>query len=42
MIGGMIGPTIARRVPHWLMRGLIACCGFALAISLLLGPLTVP
>jgi uncharacterized membrane protein YfcA len=34
VIGGLIGPSIARRVRHDVMRWLIACCGFALAIWL--------
>ena len=38
MLGGVIGPSIARRVPQRLMRWLIACCGFALAIWLLVNP----
>jgi len=38
MLGGVIGPTIARRVPHRLMRWLIASCGFALAIWLFIQP----
>jgi len=35
--GGLIGPSIARRVPHDILRILIACMGFALAIWLLIG-----
>jgi len=31
LIGGLIGPTVARRVDHRIMRWLIALCGFALA-----------
>lgn len=31
LAGGLVGPAIARRVSHRLMRWLIACCGFALA-----------
>lgn len=34
--GGLIGPSIARRIRHDVMRWLIACCGFALAVWLLL------
>ena len=35
--GGLIGPSIARRVRHDILRILIACMGFALAIWLLIG-----
>ena len=34
VIGGLIGPSIARRVRHDIMRWLIALCGFTLAIWL--------
>lgn len=34
--GGLIGPSIARRVRHDILRVLIACTGFALAIWLLI------
>jgi uncharacterized membrane protein YfcA len=34
LIGGLIGPHIARRVPRNLMRILISCCGYVLAIYL--------
>lgn len=34
VIGGLIGPSIARRVRHDIMRWLIALCGVALAIWL--------
>jgi hypothetical protein len=37
MAGGLIGPSIARRVRHDILRVLIACSGFALAIWLLVG-----
>lgn len=37
MAGGLIGPSIARRVRHDILRVLIACTGFALAIWLLVG-----
>jgi len=37
-LGGVIGPSVARRVPHEVLRVLIACCGFALAIELLVNP----
>ncbi|AYG02643.1 sulfite exporter TauE/SafE family protein [Gryllotalpicola protaetiae] len=36
VIGGLIGPSVARRVQHDVMRWLIACCGFVLAAWLLL------
>lgn len=36
MAGGLIGPSIARRVRHDILRVLIACTGFALAIWLLI------
>lgn len=36
VVGGLIGPSVARRVPAGLLRVLIACCGFALAVTLLL------
>jgi uncharacterized protein len=36
MAGGLIGPSIARRVRHDILRVLIACMGFALAIWLLI------
>jgi uncharacterized membrane protein YfcA len=35
VVGGLIGPTVARRIPPRLLRVLIAACGFALAIWLL-------
>jgi uncharacterized membrane protein YfcA len=35
VIGGLIGPPVARRVPAAVLRILIATCGFALAIYLL-------
>ncbi|MBZ5738277.1 sulfite exporter TauE/SafE family protein [Nocardioides mangrovi] len=31
VVGGLIGPVVARRAPTDLLRVLIACCGFALA-----------
>ncbi len=31
VIGGLIGPTVARRVPHGVLRVAIACCSVALA-----------
>ena len=34
LIGGLIGPSVARRVRHDILRWLIAACGFALAIWL--------
>jgi uncharacterized membrane protein YfcA len=36
LIGGLIGPSIARRVPAGVLRILIGACGFALAIALFL------
>ena len=33
--GGLVGPTVARRLPQDVLRVLIACCGFALAAWLL-------
>ena len=36
LAGGMIGPTVARRVPAAILRPLIAACGFALAVWLFL------
>jgi uncharacterized protein len=38
IIGGLIGPSIARRVRHDVLRVLIACTGFALAVWLLISP----
>ena len=38
LAGGLIGPTVARRVPAQIMRFLIAACGLALALWLLLNP----
>jgi hypothetical protein len=38
IIGGLIGPSIARRVRHDILRVLIACTGFALAIWLFISP----
>ncbi|MCU1598489.1 MAG: hypothetical protein JWQ47_2228 [Glaciihabitans sp.] len=35
LIGGLIGPTVARRVPHWVLRISIASCGVVLAVWLL-------
>jgi uncharacterized membrane protein YfcA len=35
VVGGLIGPTVARRTRHEVLRPLIACCGFALAAWLL-------
>ena len=34
VIGGLIGPSVARRVPAGVLRVLIACCGFGLAVYL--------
>jgi hypothetical protein len=34
--GGLVGPSVARRVPPALLRVLIAICGLALAAYLLL------
>jgi uncharacterized membrane protein YfcA len=34
-VGGLIGPSVARRVPAAVMRILISICGFALAVYLL-------
>lgn len=34
VIGGLIGPTVARRVPHGVLRVAIACCSVALAVYL--------
>ena len=31
VVGGLIGPAVARRTPSHVLRLLIACCGFALA-----------
>jgi uncharacterized membrane protein YfcA len=36
VLGGLVGPTVARRAPAGVMRVLIAACGFALAGWLLL------
>ncbi|GGI41887.1 UPF0721 transmembrane protein [Cnuibacter physcomitrellae] len=41
LAGGLIGPSIARRVPASLLRRLIALCGFALAAFLLVSALRV-
>jgi uncharacterized protein len=38
VVGGLIGPTVARRTPSHVLRVLIACCGFALAGWLLAHP----
>jgi hypothetical protein len=38
LVGGLIGPSIARRVRHDILRVLIACTGFALAAWLLISP----
>jgi uncharacterized membrane protein YfcA len=38
VIGGLIGPSIARRVRHDILRLLIAASGFALALWLLIAP----
>jgi hypothetical protein len=38
VIGGLIGPSVARRVRPGVLRVLIACTGFALAIWLLVSP----
>jgi uncharacterized membrane protein YfcA len=35
VLGGLIGPTVARRLPVRVLRGLVGACGFALAIYLL-------
>lgn len=35
LVGGLLGPSVARRVPRDLLRWLIALCGFALAAWLL-------
>lgn len=34
VVGGLIGPTVARRVPHGALRVGIACCSAALAVYL--------
>lgn len=34
VIGGLLGPTVARRVPHGALRIAIACCSAALAVYL--------
>lgn len=34
VVGGLIGPTVARRVPHGVLRIAIACCSVALAVYL--------
>lgn len=36
VVGGLIGPSVARRVPAAVLRVLIALCGLALALDLLL------
>jgi uncharacterized protein len=36
--GGLVGPSVARRVPASILRVLIALCGFALAGYLALDP----
>ena len=36
LVGGLIGPSVARRVPATVLRVLIATCGLALAVYLLL------
>jgi uncharacterized membrane protein YfcA len=38
LLGGLVGPRIARRVPARIMRVLIALCGFGLAAWLFLHP----
>lgn len=35
--GGFLGPSVARRVPAAVLRVLIACCGFVLAVYLFVG-----
>jgi hypothetical protein len=37
VIGGLIGPVVARRVPAGVLRVLIGLCGLVLAAYLLLG-----
>ncbi|SFF40119.1 sulfite exporter TauE/SafE family protein [Curtobacterium sp. YR515] len=34
VVGGLVGPTVARRVPHGVLRVAIACCSVALAVYL--------
>ena len=34
VVGGLIGPTVAVRVPHGVLRVAIACCSVALAAYL--------
>lgn len=34
VVGGLIGPSVARRVPQGLLRVLIGCCGIGLAVYL--------
>jgi uncharacterized protein len=36
LVGGLIGPTLARRIPAAVLRVLIAACGMTLAVYLLL------
>ncbi|GAA3809284.1 sulfite exporter TauE/SafE family protein [Nocardioides panacisoli] len=38
VVGGLLGPAVARRTRPDVLRVLIACCGFALAAWLLLNP----
>lgn len=38
LVGGLIGPTVARRVPARVLRVLIAACGLVLAVYLFLDP----
>ena len=38
LVGGLIGPSVARRVPAAVLRILIGLCGFGLALYLFLNP----
>lgn len=37
VVGGLVGPSVARRLPESLLRVLIGCCGVALAVFLAVG-----
>ena len=38
VVGGLIGPSVARRLPEALLRVLVGCCGVALAVYLVVRP----
>jgi uncharacterized membrane protein YfcA len=36
VVGGLIGPSVARRIPAGVLRNLIGACGLVLAVYLFL------